>query len=268
MNTKKIVIGMLVVGAIIVVGLFYSFKKTPSNTDTPPPPSPPAQNQDNQTGVEGIGDYTVKVEPVTPISPIPKPDLDRAIVVSDKSLTGDAANTVIANLKIALAAAKKNAADYQAWMDIGLYRKAIGDYQGSSEAWLYVLNFQKQNFVVMNNLANLYAQNLKDYSKAEKYYLAFITEQQSNVDGYINLYQLYRNQYKEKSIQASEILKQGIAKIPDSITLMIELARYYKTTNDVKSARTYYEQAIAVAVKNKNTEIEKSLREELAGLPN
>ena len=259
MSKKQILISIIVASIILVCALIYYFKVVqPSNQ--PPPPS------QNQNGVEGTGDFNVGVEPISPAIEIAKPDLDRAIVVSDKTLPAEVTSGAVEKLKTVIAVAKKNPADYQAWTSIGLYRKMIGDYQGAAEVWLYVLNFQKQNHLVMSNLGNLYAQNLKDYPRAEKYYLMNLSLQPNNFEGYINLYQLYKNQYKEKIAQAPVILKQGIEKNPDSIILMIELARHYKVAGDIKSAQVYYEQAIGVAVKIKDTSIEKSLREELAGI--
>ncbi len=259
MNKNRLLIGILTGSAVVVgVGVYY-FKGTRPDIQIPPA----SQNKD---GVEGAGDFDVVIDPAPPAAEIAKPDLDRAIVVSDKTLSASSAKEVVEQLKVAIAAVKKNPVDYQAWINMGLYRKAIGDYKGAEEVWLYVLPFQKHNFAAANNLGNLYSQNLKDYPKAEKYYLMRVALQLDNFEGYLNLYHLYRNQYKEKEAQAPIILKQGIGENSNSPILMIELARYYKEIKDIESARTYYEKAADVAKKMGDIKIEVAIKSELQGL--
>jgi len=217
---------------------------------------------DNSIGVEGTGDFTV--EEVPSQSAIPIPSLSRPINVI-VSLSQESEAIVTARLKQIIDSLKKNPNQLSLWLELGVYRKTIGDYEGAREAWEYAATRESKNYIAQLNLANLYTQEIKNYPLAERHRLKVI-ELNPSEDAYEQLYQLYRYNYKEKEQFADDILIKGLERFFDSISLRIDLARYYKETGNSTSARMYYKQAIAIAVKNKNTLVEQSIREELAAL--
>ena len=62
----------------------------------------------------------------------------------------------------------KDKLDFNAWIDLGLYRKNIKDYQGD-EAWNYASAIYPKTLAGVN-IASLYGYDSRDTVKAEMYY--------------------------------------------------------------------------------------------------
>ena len=152
-------------------------------------------------------------------------------------------------------------------MELATNFRFIGDYASAEEILKYVIARSPKYPVAMINLAVLYQQNLKNYAEAEKYYLQFFSIDSINVSTYIDLSHMYRYQYLAKADLADDILIQGLGKHPGDLGFAVELAHYYRDTNNIAAARTYYAQAIASAEKDNNTKVAEVLRVELAALP-
>ena len=58
-----------------------------------------------------------------------------------------------------------------AWYDLGAYRKLIGDYVGSAEAYQFAAQIRPQDSIAYTNLGDLYGFYLKDYEKSEQNFL-------------------------------------------------------------------------------------------------
>lgn len=124
--------------------------------------------------------------------------------------------------------AKDNPEHIAAWLQVAILKKAIGDYEGARDIWLYVTAARPHEATAFFNLGDLYTNYLKDYASAEKNYQNAIKAEPKNAMGYLGLSELYVFFYKEKAAQAEQILKQGIAANPGDVNLQKALARLYE----------------------------------------
>lgn len=143
------------------------------------------------------------------------------------------------------------------WYDLGAYRKMIGDYIGADDAWSFVSRIRPNDFIALNNLGNLYY-DLKNYLKAEQYFLASIDKNPKNVDAYIQLTAIYTYNDPAKTSLIEPLLLRGIAANPTETNLMIALGKYYQAKGNLGLARNYFERALKL--NPKNTELEKELQ--------
>ena len=153
--------------------------------------------------------------------------------------------------------------DYpNAWYDLGAYRKLIGDYDGAIDAWNFIGLIRPKDYILYNNLGDLYSFVLKDYVKGEANFLKAISNNPENVNGYTQLATLYEYAYKEKSAEAEIILLLGIKSNSKDVGLKITLAQYYERNNRKADALKYFEEAAKLDPANN------SLQEEVSRLKN
>ncbi|MEW5907575.1 MAG: hypothetical protein AB1643_00085 [Patescibacteria group bacterium] len=151
-------------------------------------------------------------EPQQPVVEIP--NLDRPINIT-VNLTKEAEEIIRKKIEELSSKLKENPNLLDLWLDLGIYRKIIGDYEGAVEAWEYVSVVSPKNSTSFHNLGDLYAFYLKDYQKAEKNFLIAIENNPSQIFSYRSLYELYRYAMKDDE-KAKEILKKGIEINPDT----------------------------------------------------
>lgn len=166
------------------------------------------------------------------------------------------------NIALLADALRKNPDDYTAWLGLGLFRKVLGDYNGAEEIWLYVTLRWATDFVAYNNLGNLYHAELRDFPKADEYFLKAASLRPDFIQTYFNLYDLYRYSYKGQETRAPGALLQGLEKNPANLNLMLALARYYVEMGNKDSASKYYKMAIQSAETESKTALFESLRKE------
>ena len=211
-----------------------------------PVSSPPAQEKGEKTAQPGA---------------FPAPDLARP-VKAFLPLAPSAEEDFKKRLALLIAALRRNPDDYSAWLGVGLYRKALGDYAGAAEVWEYVALRWPTDYVAYNNLGDLYHLYLKDYPKAEQYFLKTAELQPSFVQTYFNLYELYRYSYKGKENEAPRAFLLGLEKNPLELNLLIGLARHYADFKDRESGTLYYKTVIQRAETLGNAQKAASLRAE------
>ena len=133
----------------------------------------------------------------------------------------------IAELKDTIARLKENYDRLEDWLNLGLERNLLGDYEGAIEAWEFATIIRPNDPVAYHNLGELYWLHVPNYPLSEKYFLKAIEIGPKNSLFYYKLYQLYRYSYKEKVNLADDILDQGI-KATDDPGLKRELEDYRK----------------------------------------
>ena len=135
-----------------------------------------------------------------------------------------------------------------AYLILKEYDKAESAYKSSIKITPGLGNFL--------NLGNLYVEE-KNYPKAEAAYFALLTKYPTAPDGYIRLHELYLIPWPGQKYSPSSILELGLrAKGPD-LDLYFTLADYYKSVNDLKNAKLYYQKALDM--KPENAVIKKEL---------
>lgn len=124
--------------------------------------------------------------------------------------------------------AKDNPEHIAAWLQTALLKKAIGDYEGARDIWIYLTIVRPKDATAFLNLGDLYTNYLKEYASAERNYRSAIKADPEVTMGYIGLSDLYIFFYKEKANQAEAVLKQGIAANPNDANLAHALSRLYE----------------------------------------
>lgn len=137
------------------------------------------------------------------------------------------------------------------WLQAGLIKKMIGDFEGARDAWEYASLIRPNNFVSFKNLGELYWHYLPDYPRAEENFWKAIKNEPKYIDSYISLAELYRYSYTEKSELAEGPLLEGLRENPDSKDLMIYLARFYRDyLKNREKAIEYYEKYLILVPDN------------------
>ncbi len=240
MKRQTILIVVLIVAALGLV-TFFIFKnlkpfQSPSlNTETTSP------NNENSTSIANTNNNQ-------PLASVPKmPDFSK-IAISSSIAPADR-NKLIAEIRDTITAIKQSPDYVQEWLQLGILRKAAGDYEGAAEIWKYVTLIRPDDYIAFNNLGDLYKYYLKNYSQAEKYWLRSVALKTDFVQGYQELSDLYRYNLK-KPDSAVSILIEGINKNPKITDLPMYLATYYQDMGDKINAKKYFEKVLTIDPNN------------------
>lgn len=220
--SKNQIILILVVIALLVLG--YYFKKNNSTAEN----KVADQSVSTTTNVvslnaNGASGYKVEQVPINPTGAtknIPMPDLERPIVFDKNQVFSEEIKNLYTSKILGLKEQiKKNPNSLLPWLDLGMYEKAIGDYEGAKISWKYVSERAPTDFVSLGNLGNLYAYYLKDNAMAETYYKQAISKSPKQTYLYIQLAEVYRDVYKDNE-KAKAIIDQGLKIMPGEVSLL------------------------------------------------
>ena len=148
------------------------------------------------------------------------------------------------------------------WMEVGLIRKGLCDYQGAADVWTYIGEIRPENSLSFANLGDLYTHFLVDYPKAEAAYLRAIENEKHDVNYFRNFFELYYYSYTEKKHLAEKVLLDGLNYNPDSQDLMTLLASHYRDNGNKEKAIEYFNKVLKL---NPDNEAVKRELERLAG---
>lgn len=179
-------------------------------------------------GIEMTGDGKVEIVPIEERKLPPAPALVRSTDFPS-TISPEVKKIVLANLEKAITAIKKDPKNIVNWIDLGIQRKTLGDYEGARDAWEYAKAIEPGNLVPWNNLGDLYHFYLKNYAKSEENWKKTIAMKPDYMQGYRGLYELYMYSMKEKIGEIPVMLKKGIEKNPDANDLKVMLADYEKS---------------------------------------
>jgi tetratricopeptide (TPR) repeat protein len=191
-------------------------------------------------------DYTVKELSSESISNIPVPDLDR-MVIKDENLSSDDIAIIKKNINSLSNELKADKNQLTAWIDLGIYRKIAGDYEGAIEAWEYAGAIRPENSISFHDLGDLYANYLHQPEKSEENFLQSIHNSPENIQAYLALSDLYAFSFTEKAHLADDILFEGLLKAPKDLSLLFKLADYYVLQDNTKDAKKYFIMARDIA---------------------
>jgi tetratricopeptide (TPR) repeat protein len=215
-KTQKII--AVVVVALILFGV-YVFIKNKSE-----PVSDNTQTISTTTGktvINGKG-YTIEQVPVDEGKGVPQPipDLNREVsVYAGAIVASEAKISAEAKIKTLQERLKKNPADYSAWIDLGIYQKSGGDYEGAIISWQYASKLAPTDYIAPANIGNLYAYFIKDKAQAEIYFKKAISNSPTQVYLYVQLAEIYRDIFKDIN-KARAIIDQGLSKVPSDQGLL------------------------------------------------
>ncbi len=235
----KIILSMLAV--LILLAIYIVFDKNSQNnqslntatnqnssttTAELTPLSAPITTAGSITTTKG-GKYTIEQVPIkeqvslneTKV-PQPIPDLNRPVVgVGSVAVSSDAIVRATEKILEMQSRLKKNPSDLAAWVDLGIYQKMAGDYQGVVISWTYATKLNPSHFIAFANLGDFYAYFLKDNVKSEMYYKQAISKAPTQSYLYTQLADVYRYFFKDLD-KARAIVEQGLLKIPNDPNLL------------------------------------------------
>lgn len=166
------------------------------------------KNDNNTEETDKIKEIPIEIEKIK------IPDLFKLPVVK-ANLPEDVKNKVIAEIQMLTNSLKNNYDSPSEWIQLGLLKKTLGDFEGAKAAWEFVSVIRPKDSISRHNLGNLYWQNLKDLKKAEENYLEAIALNKQDIAAYVDLSNIYFYDLKNK-IKAKEILNKGLKNNPEN----------------------------------------------------
>lgn len=146
---------------------------------------------------------------------------------------------------------KKSPNDFDGWIQIGILKKTIGDFEGARDAWEYVGVIAPLNSISFSNLGELYWRYLHDYPKSEINFKTSIKNRPDDTSTYISLSGLYFYSYEEKKDLADDILFDGLKANPDDNNLMKALAALYERQKDYSRSLEWWKKVLEKEPNNK-----------------
>lgn len=150
----------------------------------------------------------------------------------------------------------------EGWLELGLFKKILGDYEGARDAWEYAGVIRPFNSVSFANLGELYWKYIPDYPKSEKNFLISIQNKPDDIATYMSLSDLYSYSYVQKKDQADDVLLRGLEANKGNADLMKWLASLYEREKEYSKALEWWKKALAqnpsdTLVKDAIAELEK-----------
>lgn len=142
-------------------------------------------------------------------------------------------------------AVKESPQFFQGWLELGVLKKVIGDFEGARDAWEYAGRIRPMNSVSFANLGELYWRYLPDFPASEKNFRSSIANDPADAATYISLAELYFYSYREKYGLFDDVLIEGMTANPESqVNLMKELAHLYEREGSTKKALEWWERVL------------------------
>lgn len=218
MNSKfiSLAIFMVVIAAVAGFIIFRDLKTTqaPSSGNLAA-----GQLSEEKTG-EADSDKNVEI---SQSSSIKIPDLKRLVVGSAGNQLPEAIREkTILEIKTLSKELADNHDYISGWLQLGILRKFLGDYDGAVEAWVYASLARPKDYIAFSNLGDLNHYYLKNFPEAEKNLKKVVELKPDNIAGWRNLADLYSYSYpggetgKEK---ARAVLQEGLSKNPNNTEL-------------------------------------------------
>lgn len=238
-KSKKLILIIFILAVLAGVGIFiykdFNSVSIKTNNETLNDPSLNLKSDENQKSENKLEENNEnKTNQILPneeqtknivISKEKIPDLTKLPVVKT-NLPEDVKKETIEKINVLSNGLKKNYNSLEEWIELGLLRKLIGDYEGARDAWKFATIIRPNDAVAFHNLGFIYWQNLKDYKKAKENYLKAIENNKKDISAYIDLSNVYYFSLKDTA-RAKEILNSGLKNNPGNE----ELKRAFKDLN-------------------------------------
>lgn len=219
-KTHKIIIS--IVSVLILFGIYVLIDKRSKNNEEKKDENVNIATTTDINLKTNTGSYKIEQIPISGnnVATEKVPDLNRRIIVTAGAIVSPEAKKLstekITELQTRL---KANTQDVLAWLDLGMYQKMAGDYEGAAISWKYVTKISPTDYISRGNLGNLYAYFLKDNGQAEVYYKEAIVKNPTQVYLYTQLAEVYRDIFKDLN-KAKAIIDEGLTKVPNNPNLL------------------------------------------------
>ena len=141
---------------------------------------------------------------------------------------------------------RENPDFFAGWLQLGLLKKNIGDYEGARDAWEYASIIRPINDISFANLGELYWRYLHLFLKSEANFKMAIKNNPHDPGTYASLSGLYFYSMTEKTDLADDILLQGLTANPNSIDISKALAALYERKKEYASAIEWWQKISAL----------------------
>jgi tetratricopeptide (TPR) repeat protein len=166
--------------------------------------------------------------------------IDESKFVAAQGMTDEQFQGQIKKLYEQKALVQKSPNDPQVWFDFGYYKEFLNDHAGAVLAWDKTLELQPSHFVAAANLGNIYQYFLKDYAKAEQYYLQSLQYRQDFTTAYQGLMDLYRFNWKEQQGKYEPLVLLAIQKDTSNAgAYYVALVEFFASKKDFVKAKEY-----------------------------
>lgn len=175
--------------------------------------------------------------------------------VVDQTLANDLKNKYYVDFSQMKTILEKDNKNTDALKEMAKIKKYIGDYEGAREILLYAEEISPLNYTIPQSLADLCQNFIKDYTCAEDAYKRAIDKcvGKSETDCsllYLDLSDLYYNNFSDKKIETEKVLLEGLKALPDNLNLLSYLANYYKKEGNVAKAKEIYNKILKLDPQN------------------
>lgn len=256
-SQKKLVLGALCVAVVATMGLFVSRRAAYA-------PEMPAGNGEasvfgsaNNNGKDGLS-FVPPASSSAPIAqenapaqpPVSVPyrghpaDEVRPIASEVAGLSEERRQKLYGTIQNDGTAVKKDPNLFNVWIELGLLKKIIGDYEGARDAWEYAGAIRPKNAVSFANLGEIYASYLKNPAKAEKNFKIAIANQPNAPGAYITLSDFYSAEGRAQD--AIDILLKGNTANPKSVDIIKMLGRRYGEVKNYTQAILWWQKVLAL----------------------
>ena len=129
---------------------------------------------------------------------------------------------------------------YFNWINIGMFKKNLKDYQGVEDAWFKAISLKDDADLAYGNLADFYFYYTKDYQKAEEYYKKALDINKNVYKYYEGLADLYRYNLTDKKDLVEKVINDGLEN--DSVNKIIYysyLVDFYHQEKNIEKKQEY-----------------------------
>ena len=237
-NTQKILLGILIVLGIVTIFVARQHSKsfltqTDSNIASTTSSSQATTTKKTRSAsttttslpgglkITGTSGYTVTQVPINSRNNTaqPIPSLSRPVTFGNVTLSADQRQLVTSKIIALQAFLSKNPADLPAWIELGIYQKMAGDYNGAVITWKYAAHIAPTDYISVGDLADLYAYYIHDNVQAEIYYNTALSRGPLQSYLYVQFATYYRDVVKDQ-MKAKVIIDRGLSKLPQDKSLL------------------------------------------------
>lgn len=208
-----------------------------------PPVSAPAPDKKSISAVLPLADKTPE-KPKIPMYTGRDPAEVRPVPEEVRLFSEDQRQQIYSALKTHGQSVKAQPKYFWGWIQVGLVKKTIGDFEGSRDAWEYAGLIEPLNSLSFSNLGELYWRYLPDYPKSEQSFRTSIKHKPNDWQNYISLAELYHYSYKEKYDLADDVLLEGLQNNPGDGNIMRRLAYLYEQREEWDKALDWWKKIL------------------------
>jgi tetratricopeptide (TPR) repeat protein len=216
MENKNIVIfGVLI--TILIGGFFIIFpqkddgQENENNTNTA---TSTTSNEDS----EGIS-FDENLEGTKNLPPKAKvPNLDRSVTFPE-GMNTTSREKIKKDIETLIKTLKEGPNTLAPWIELGILRKSIEDYEGAKEAWEFAKVIRPGDWIAYHNLSDLYGYYLHDNAQSEKNILLAIEKAPTQAQLYVKASEIYLDVFGDTK-KAIAIVEKGLKALPGNTQLL------------------------------------------------